>query len=89
VKFVKLLNSFYAITILLTSCRIFTAHTYSIDLRKRILQDINVGLSPKAVAQKYSVSIPWVYSFIKRYRESNSIKPKEYIPGGKKETHTV
>jgi transposase len=60
------------------------AHTYSIDLRKRILQDINAGMSPKAVAKKFSVSISWVYSFRKRYRETDSIRPKEYTPGRKK-----
>ncbi len=57
------------------------AKAYSIDLRERVLNDIDAGMSTEAAARKYSVSISWAYSLKKRRRETGSIAPKEYRRG--------
>jgi transposase len=59
------------------------ARAYSMDLRERILQDCDGGMSSEDAARKYSVSITWVYSLRKQRRETGSIAPKTYKPGPK------
>jgi transposase len=59
----------------------FMAHAYSLDLRERILNDIDAGMSTEDAARKYSVSIAWAYSLKKQRRETGSIAPKEYHRG--------
>jgi len=54
-------------------------HAYSMDLRKRVLSDCDVGLKTKAVATKYQVSASWVRRLKQRRRESGEIGPR---PGG-------
>jgi transposase len=34
--------------------------TYSLDLRERVLKDVDAGMATSAVASKYSVSTAWV-----------------------------
>ena len=59
------------------------AKAYSIDLRKRVLKEIDTGMSTEDAARKYSVSISWAYSLKKQRLETGSIAPKEYKPGPK------
>ncbi len=54
-------------------------HAYSMDLRKRVLSDCDVGLKTKAVATKYQVSASWVRRLKQRRRESGEMAPR---PGG-------
>jgi transposase len=49
---------------------------YSMDLRKRVLQDCDAGLPTKAVAEKYSVSRAWVRRLKQRRREDGRIEPR-------------
>ena len=54
---------------------------YSLDLRKRVLQDCDGGMSSEDAARKYSVAIATVYSWRKLRRETASIAPKEHQGG--------
>ena len=57
--------------------------TYSLDLRERVVNDRDAGLSSKDVAKQYTVSVSWVNDLLKRRRDTGSIAPKEYTPGPK------
>jgi transposase len=50
--------------------------SYSIDLRKRVLEDCDVGVSTRQVALKYRVSESWVRRLKQRRRESGEIVPR-------------
>lgn len=49
---------------------------YSLDLRQRVLNACDRGLSTREVATKYEVSESWVRRLKQRRRETNSIAPK-------------
>lgn len=49
---------------------------YSMDLRSRVLRDLDAGLASKDVAQKYSVSRSWVDRVRQRRREHGEIAPR-------------
>jgi len=59
------------------------ARAYSIDLRERVLKEIDGGMSTEDAARKYSVSISWAYSLKKLRRETGSIAPKKHHGGPK------
>lgn len=42
---------------------------YSMDLRDRVMADVDAGMKIKAVAEKYSVSVGWI-SKLKRFRKN-------------------
>jgi transposase len=50
--------------------------TYSLDLRERVLKDVDAGLSTRAVAQKFSVSAAWVRRLKQRRAATGQIGPK-------------
>ena len=50
--------------------------TYSMDLRERVLKDVDTGLATSAVAAKYSVSTAWVRRLKQRRAASGLIAPK-------------
>lgn len=50
--------------------------SYSIDLRTRILEDCDVGLSTRVVATKDRVSESWVRRLKQRRRETGEIAPR-------------
>jgi transposase len=54
---------------------------YSVDLRRRVIDDCDAGLGTKAVAQKYSVSPSWVRKLKKQKRDTGSIEPIVGTPG--------
>ena len=60
------------------------AQAYSVDLRERILKDIDAGMSTEDAARKYSVSISWAYSLQELRRTTGSIEPKKCKPGQQK-----
>lgn len=47
--------------------------TYSMDIRTRVLQDSDAGMTAHAVAEKYRVSASWVRRLKQRRRESGEI----------------
>jgi transposase len=51
------------------------AAAYSIDLRARVIQDSDAGLSSKDLAERYHVSRAWVDALKQRRRETGSIAP--------------
>jgi transposase len=55
---------------------------YSLDLRKRVLADCDVGLKTKSVAEKYGVSRTWVRGLKQRRRETGEIAARR--GGGRK-----
>ena len=50
--------------------------TYSMDLRERVLKDLNAGLTTSAVAVKYSVSTAWLRRLKQRRAATGQIGPK-------------
>jgi transposase len=51
------------------------AAAYSMDLRKRVIADVDAGLSSPALAERYHVSRAWVDALKQRRRETGSIAP--------------
>jgi len=49
---------------------------YSMDLRKRILEDCDAGLDSKEVAAKFRVSRSWVDRLKQRRRETGEVAPR-------------
>ena len=56
---------------------------YSLDLRKRILQDFDTGVPVEDLVAHYEVSRSWVYSLLQQRRETGSISSRSYRPGRK------
>ncbi len=55
---------------------------YSIDLRQRIVQAYQSGEhTQKEIAELFGVSLSWLESFLKRWRESDSFLPKPHGGG--------
>jgi len=54
---------------------------YSLDLRKRVLADIDAGQSQAATARRYQVTTRWIYNLLKRRRETGEIGPKPHGSG--------
>ena len=51
------------------------AAPYSMDLRERVIQDADAGLSTKELTTRYHVSRAWVDALKQRKRETGSIAP--------------
>jgi transposase len=51
------------------------AAAYSMDLRKRVIQDSDTGLTSKELAERYHVSRAWVDALKQRRRETGAIAP--------------
>jgi transposase len=50
---------------------------YSIDLRERVVAACDAGdTTREQVAQRFSVSVPWIRKLLRRRRETGSIAPK-------------
>jgi len=49
---------------------------YSIDLRKRVLEDCDAGVGTREVATKYRVSESWVRRLKQRRRETGEVAPR-------------
>ena len=54
---------------------------YSMDLRLRVLQDLDDGLATSAVARKYSVSAAWVRRLKQRRAVSGEVAPRKQRHG--------
>ena len=53
------------------------AAAYSMDLRERVMQDADAGLSSKELAARYHVSRAWVDALKQRRRETGAIAPHQ------------
>jgi transposase len=51
------------------------ATAYSMDLRERVIEDADAGLSSEELATRYHVSRAWVDALKQRRRETGSIAP--------------
>ena len=51
------------------------AAAYSMDLRERVIQDADAGLSSKELAARYHVSRAWVDALKQRRRQTGAIGP--------------
>jgi len=62
---------------------------YSMDLRTRVVRDLDAGMMPDAVAEKYRVSGSWVRWLRQRRRQTGEIGPRaqRYGPRRKLEPH--
>ena len=56
---------------------------YSVDLRERVLTDLDAGMSKVAIARNYHVSTRWVYNLQKRREETGGIAPRPHAGGPK------
>ena len=55
------------------------AAAYSMDLRARVIQDADSGLSSKDLATRYHVSRAWVDALKQRRRETGTIGPRVQV----------
>jgi transposase len=53
------------------------ARSYSLDLRGRVIQDIDAGMSVTEASEKYSVTKPTIYSWIHLREETGNLKPRD------------
>ena len=53
------------------------ANSYSMDLRSRVVADVDAGLKPVEAAQKYRVSRSWVYKIIRFRQETGSYAARQ------------
>jgi transposase len=62
--------------------------TYSMDLRVRVLKDVDAGIPTSVIAEKYSVSTAWVRRLKQRRAATGQIGPKSQrrgpVPGAVK-----
>jgi transposase len=61
------------------------ARPYSVDLRERVVRAVEAGLSRRAAAAKFAVSISFVVKLMQRWRERGTLEP-ERIGGAKRAT---
>lgn len=53
------------------------ARAYSLDLRVRVLQDADAGVSSKDLVTRYHVSRAWVDALKQRRRETGEVGPRK------------
>lgn len=58
------------------------ARPYSMDLRERVVRDVEEGASRRSVARKYRVSVSFVIKLVQRWRRRGSVSPGQI--GGQK-----
>lgn len=49
---------------------------YGVELRQRVLNDCDSGMTESAAAEKWQVSVKWIQKIKKQRRETGCIKPK-------------
>ena len=54
---------------------------YSLDLRKRIVADVDVGLTMQAIAEKYRVSTKFIRDLRRLREETGQIEPRRAKTG--------
>ena len=56
---------------------------YSIDLRERVLLDLDAGMTKASIARNYRVSTRWVYKLQKQREATGDIAPRRGKTGPK------
>lgn len=56
---------------------------YSLDLRERVLKDLDAGMSKASIARNYHVSTRWVYNLQKQREATGRIAPRPHAGGPK------
>lgn len=56
---------------------------YSVDLRERVLSDLDEGMTKVALSQRYRVSTRWIYKLQKQREETGDIAPRRGKGGPK------
>jgi|Tabmets5t2r1_1033131.scaffolds.fasta_scaffold42552_2 transposase len=64
------------------------ARPYSVDLRERVVRAVEAGMSRRAAAAKYEVSISFVVKLLQRWRDHGTLQPRR-IGGAKRSTLAV
>ena len=59
------------------------ASAYGMDLRNRVMEDVQSGMSAEEAAEKYSVSARTVYNWKTLRAENGSFEPRDGKPGQK------
>jgi transposase len=51
---------------------------YSVDLRERVVRAVEAGLSRRAAARRFEVSISFVIKLVQRWQREGTVEPKRY-----------
>ena len=51
---------------------------YSVDLRERVVRTVEAGLSRRATAQRFEVSVSFVIKLMQRWRRAGTVEPERY-----------
>ena len=51
---------------------------YSVDLRERVVRAVEAGLSRRAAARRFEVSVSFVIKLMQRWRREGSVEPERY-----------
>jgi transposase len=51
---------------------------YSVDLRERVVRAVEAGLSRRAAARRFEVSISFVIKLVQRWRREGTVAPERY-----------
>jgi transposase len=51
---------------------------YSVDLRERVVRGVEAGLSRRAAARKFEVSVSFVIKLVQRWRRAGTVAPERY-----------
>jgi transposase len=51
---------------------------YSVDLRGRVVRAVEAGLSRRAAARRFEVSVSFVIKLVQRWRREGTVEPERY-----------
>jgi transposase len=51
---------------------------YSVDLRERVVRTVEAGLSRRATAARFEVSVSFVIKLVQRWRRQGTVEPERY-----------
>jgi transposase len=51
---------------------------YSVDLRERVVRTVEAGLSRRATARRFEVSISFVIKLMQRWQRQGTVQPDQY-----------
>jgi transposase len=51
---------------------------YSVDLRERVVRAVEAGLSRRAAARRFEVSVSFVIKLVQRWQQRGTVEPERY-----------
>ena len=51
---------------------------YSVDLRERVVRTVEAGVSRRATARRFEVSVSFVIKLMQRWRRQGTVEPEQY-----------